>query len=44
LGYGLPNALIKDLSVIHDNSEDIDPVYRYELEQKLDASGVGHEK
>src|SRR5688572_18613127 len=29
--YGLHNGLVKDLSVIHDNSEDIDPIYRYQL-------------
>jgi carbonic anhydrase len=34
--YGLHNGLIKDLAVIHDNSEDIDPIYRYELEQHLE--------
>ncbi len=27
--YGLDTGLIKDLSVIHNNSEDIDPIYRY---------------
>jgi carbonic anhydrase len=27
--YGLDSGLIKDLSVIHNNSEDIDPIYRY---------------
>ena len=27
--YGLHNGLVKDLSVIHDSSEDIDPIYRY---------------
>lgn len=27
--YGLHNGLIKDLAVIHDGSEDIDPIYRY---------------
>jgi carbonic anhydrase len=29
--YGINNGLITDLSVIHDNTEDIDPIYRYEL-------------
>lgn len=32
--YGLHNGLIKDLSVIHGGSEDIDEIYRYEIEQK----------
>ena len=27
--YGLNDGLIKDLSVIHNSNEDIDPVYRY---------------
>lgn len=27
--YGLDNGVIKDLSVIHNNSEDIDAIYRY---------------
>lgn len=27
--YGLADGLIKDLSVIHDSSENIDPIYRY---------------
>jgi carbonic anhydrase len=27
--YGLDNGIINDLSVIHNNSEDIDPIYRY---------------
>jgi carbonic anhydrase len=27
--YGLDNGLIKDLSVIHNCNEDIDPIYRY---------------
>lgn len=29
--YGLHNGLVKDLSIIHNSSEDIDPVYRYQL-------------
>ena len=29
--YGLHNGLIKDLSVIHDSREDIDPIYRFDL-------------
>lgn len=38
--YGLHNGLIKDLSVIHNNNEDIDPIYRYELGEALVRSGV----
>ncbi len=33
--YGLHNGLVKDLSVIHDSSEDIDPIYRYGLENRI---------
>lgn len=29
--YGITNGFITDLSVIHDNTEDIDPVFRYEF-------------
>lgn len=29
--YGLRDGLVKDLSVIHDSEEDIDPIYRYNL-------------
>lgn len=29
--YGLHNGLVKDLSVIHDGSEDIDPIYRFNI-------------
>jgi carbonic anhydrase len=29
--YGLKDGIIKDLSVIHDEREDIDAIYRYEL-------------
>jgi carbonic anhydrase len=29
--YGLNSGLIKDLSVIHDGNEDIDPIYRFNL-------------
>lgn len=29
--YGINSGLITDLSVIHDGSEDIDPIYRFEL-------------
>lgn len=33
--YGVNDGLIRDLSVIHDGSEDIDPIYRYQLEKKV---------
>lgn len=36
--YGLHNGLVKDLSVIHDGSEDIDPIYRYSIEDKISAT------
>lgn len=36
--YGLHNGLVKDLSVIHDGSEDIDPIYRYSIENKISAT------
>lgn len=29
--YGINSGLITDLSVIHDGSEDIDPIYRYNI-------------
>jgi len=29
--YGLHNGLVKDLSVIHNSSEDIDDIYRFEI-------------
>ncbi len=29
--YGLHNGLIKDLSVIHNGNENIEPIYRYEI-------------
>jgi carbonic anhydrase len=32
--YGLHNGLIKDLAVIHDNTEAIDPIYRFKLKPK----------
>ncbi|MEO6327613.1 MAG: carbonate dehydratase [Ginsengibacter sp.] len=32
--YGLHNGLAKDLSVIHDGSEDIDRIYRFDLPEK----------
>jgi carbonic anhydrase len=31
--YGLDNGLVKDLSVIHNSSEDIDSIYRFDLPQ-----------
>jgi carbonic anhydrase len=34
--YGLHNGLVKDLAVIHNGNQDIDPIYRYEvLKQKI---------
>lgn len=30
--YGLHNGLIKDLSLIHNSSDDIDKIYRFELQ------------
>lgn len=41
--YGLHNGLVKDLSVIHNDREDIEPIYRYELEHKLLPNAV-HEQ
>ncbi|MEJ7611836.1 MAG: carbonic anhydrase [Ferruginibacter sp.] len=35
--YGLNNGLIKDLMVIHDGSEDIDPIYRFAPETIIAA-------
>ena len=32
--YGLHNGLVKDLSVIHDGNEDIDYIYRYNIEKE----------
>lgn len=32
--YGLHNGLVKDLAIIHDGSEDIDPIYRFDLPQQ----------
>ncbi|MEO6452997.1 MAG: carbonic anhydrase [Ginsengibacter sp.] len=29
--YGVHNGLVKDLSIIHDSSEDIDPIYRFNI-------------
>lgn len=31
--YGLEDGLIKDLSVIHDSQEDIDEIYRFDIEK-----------
>ncbi len=42
--YGLHNGLIKDLSVIHDGSEDIDPIYRYQLGHELSTMQVSEHK
>lgn len=30
--YGLHNGLVKDLSVIHNNKEDIEPIFRYDMQ------------
>lgn len=35
--YGLESGLIKDLSVIHNSSENIDPIYRYTHIRPLSA-------
>ncbi len=32
--YGINNGLIKDLSVIHDGSEDIEAIYRFNFDKK----------
>ncbi len=29
--YGLNDGLVKDLSIIHDDLEDIDPIYRFDI-------------
>lgn len=34
--YGLNNGLVKDLAVIHDEGEDIDPIYRFDILKKVD--------
>lgn len=34
--YGLSNGLVKDLAVIHDEGEDIDPIYRFDISKKVD--------
>lgn len=36
--YGLNNGLVKDLAVIHDEGEDIDPIYRFDISKKTDHS------
>jgi carbonic anhydrase len=41
--YGLHNGLVKDLSVIHNSSENIDQIYRYELEHKV-LSNAAHQQ
>ncbi len=33
--YGLNTGLVKDLSVIHNSSEDIDPIYRFEVPEQV---------
>lgn len=35
--YGLHNGLVKDLSVIHDNREHIDPIYRFDFAKRTDV-------
>jgi carbonic anhydrase len=42
--YGLQDGLIKDLSVIHNCSEDIDPIYRYSEIKPLSAEKPQHER
>jgi len=32
--YGLRDGLVKDLAIIHDSEEDIDAIYRYNIQQK----------
>jgi carbonic anhydrase len=32
--YGLHNGLVKDLAIIHDNNQDIDAIYRFDLGPK----------
>ncbi len=36
--YGLNNGLVKDLAVIHDEGDDIDPIYRFDISKKADHS------
>ncbi len=33
--YGLHNGLVKDLAIIHNNEENIDPIYRYNIQPKV---------
>ena len=33
--YGLHDGLVKDLSVIHDSLDDIDEIYRFDMEKEL---------
>jgi carbonic anhydrase len=32
--YGVHNGLVKDLSVIHNSEEDIEPIYRFDIKNK----------
>ena len=36
--YGLNNGLVKDLAVIHDEGEDIDPIYRFDISKNDEHS------
>jgi carbonic anhydrase len=42
--YGLHDGLVKDLSVIHDSREDIDPIYRFDLPSFSKANSFDGEK
>jgi carbonic anhydrase len=42
--YGLDNGLIKDLAVIHNNTEDIDAIYRYNLPKKPELEFTQEDK
>jgi carbonic anhydrase len=33
--YGLHNGVVKDLSIIHDSKEDIDPIYRFNIKSAI---------
>jgi carbonic anhydrase len=33
--YGLDNGIVKDLSIIHNSKEDIDPIYRFNIKSAL---------
>jgi carbonic anhydrase len=35
--YGLHNGLVKDLSIIHDDREDIDAIYRFDIPHKKNS-------